>query len=152
VRPTSWRVLAAWAVVAGVGGWVLANQAYGSLISLPGVAPVTCAVIAVFELGLAKVVADQVNHRSRVQRGMHPLQVARAVALAKASSAAGAILLGLYAGLFAWTFPRRDTLAAASHDALVSGISAGAAVLLVVAALLLERGCRTPDEPEDLDD
>ena len=54
---------------------------------------------------------------------MHPLQVARAVALAKASSAAGALLLGLYAGLFAWTFPRRDELAAAEHDALISGIT-----------------------------
>jgi hypothetical protein len=149
VRPTSWRTLAVLAVIAGLGGWLLADRAYGSLVALPAYAPATAALIAVFELGLAKVVSDQINHRSRRRRGMHPLQVARAVALAKASSAAGALLLGLYLGLFAWTFPRRDELAAAEHDALISGITAATALLLVIAALLLERGCRTPPEPDE---
>jgi hypothetical protein len=149
VRPTSWRTLALLALLTGVGGWLLADQAYGSLVALPSYAPATAVLVAVFELWLAKVVADQINHRSRPRRGLHPLQVARAVALAKASSAAGALLLGFYLGLFAWTFPRRDELAAASHDALISGITAGTAALLVVAALLLERGCRTPPEPDE---
>jgi hypothetical protein len=148
VRATSLRTLVLLVVVMGGAGWLLADQAYGELISLPGYAPATAIVIALFELGLAKIVGDQINHRSR-GRGLHPLQVARALALAKASSAAGALLVGLYSGLFAWTFPRRDTIAAASHDAVVSGASAGAALLLVVAALLLERSCRTPPEPDE---
>lgn len=149
MRPTTWRTLLPLLGLAGVVGWLLADQVYGSLVKLPGYAPVTAGLIALFELGLAKTVSDQVNHRSK-GRGMHPLQVARALALAKASSAAAAVLAGLYAGFFLWTFPRRDQLAAASHDALVSGISAGAAILLLVAALLLERACRTPSAREQL--
>lgn len=148
MRPTTWRTLLPVALTTAVCAWILADRAYGSLVSLPGYAPATAVLIALFELGLAKTINDQLQHRSQ-GRGMHPLQVARAVALAKASSAAGALLLGLYAGFFAWTFPRRDRLAAASHDALVSGISAAAAVLLLVAALLLERACRAPDLPAD---
>ena len=148
MRATSLRMLLLLAVVMGGAGWLLADQAYGSLVRLPGYAPATAVIIAAFELGLAKTIADQINHRSS-GRGMHPLQVARALALAKASSAAGALLLGLYSGLFGWTFPRRGTIAAASHDALVSGVSAGAALLLVVAALVLERSCRTPREPDE---
>ena len=56
------------------------------------------------------------------------------------------LLLGAYAGLLAWVLPRRDTLVVADRDALVAGLSAIAALGLVVAALLLERACRTPDE------
>ncbi len=147
MRPTSWRTVGLLALLAGIGAWLLADQAYGSLVALPGYAPATAVLIALFELGLAKTISDQLRHRSK-GRGMHPLQVARAVALAKASSAAGALLLGLYAGFFAWTFPRRDRIAAASHDALVSGLSAAAALLLLVAALLLERACRAPERPD----
>lgn len=148
MKPTSWRTVLVLALMAGVGAWLLADQAYGSLVKLPTYAPATAVLIALFELGLAKTIYDQLRHRSRGRssdRGLHPLQVARAVALAKASAAAGALLLGLYVGFFAWTFPRRDVLAAASHDALVSGLSAAAALLLLVAALLLERACRAPE-------
>jgi hypothetical protein len=151
MTPTTWRTLLPLALLAGVGGFVLADQAYGSLVTLPGYAPVTALVIALFELGLAKVINDQLRGRSR-GKAMHPLQVARAVALAKASSAAGALLLGLYAGFFTWTFPRRDVLAVASHDALVSGLSAAAALLLLVAALVLERVCRAPGPSPDPDE
>jgi hypothetical protein len=147
VKPTSWRTLLPLILLAALAAWLLADQAYGSLVALPGYAPATAVLIALFELGLAKTISDQLHRRSR-GRGLHPLQVARAAALAKASSVAGGLLLGLYAGFFAWTFPRRDRLAAASHDALISGVSAGAALLLLIAALLLERACRAP-EPAD---
>ena len=76
--------------------------------------------------------------------------MARAAVLAKASSAGGAVLLGIYGGLLSWTLPRREEIAASEQDALVAGISAVACLGLVVAALLLERVCRRPDD--DLDD
>ena len=69
VRPTSWRTLALLALIAGGGGWLLADRAYGSLVALPAYAPATAALIALFELGLAKVVSDQINHRSRRAAG-----------------------------------------------------------------------------------
>ena len=143
MTPTRVRTLLLAALVTGLLGYLLAAVAYGRLVDLPAYAPVTAGVIAAFELGLAKVVRDKVTGRS-THRPMHPLQVARAVALAKASSAAGALLLGLYAGLLAWTYPRRAQLAAAGADTGVAALSAGACLVLVVAALLLERSCRTP--------
>ena len=148
MRPTSWRVVVAAVLGCGVLGWVVLDAAYGDLVRLPTYAAVTAGLVAVFELVLARVVSTKVRGVSR-GRPMHPLQVARAAALAKASSLAGSLLLGLYAGFFVWLFPRRDQLAAANDDVVVAGLSAGACVLLLVAALLLERACRTPRPPDD---
>ena len=148
MTPTSWRVVVAAVLGTGVLGWVLLESAYGDLVKLPTYAAVTAALVAVFELVLARVVATKVRGVSR-GRPMHPLQVARAAALAKASSLAGALLLGLYLGFSVWLFPEREQLAAANHDLVVAAVSAGACLLLLVAALLLERSCRTPPPPED---
>ena len=75
-------------------------------------------------------------------RALHPLQVARAAVLAKASSAGAAVLAGGYAGLLAHVLPLQAEQA--RDDAVVSAVSAVGALLLVGAALLLERACRTP--------
>ena len=56
------------------------------------------------------------------------------------------MLLGGYGGLLAWTLPRRDVLSASQQDAVVAGVSALCCLGLVVAALLLERACRRPDD------
>jgi hypothetical protein len=153
MRPTRPSVLLAVALVTAALSYLLAELAYGSLPELPAGAPVPLAVLAVVELVLAKVVRDRVQRRRRrdgrpPQRRLHPMQVARAAALAKASSAAGALLLGLYAGAFVWTAQRADTLAAASDDVLVSGLSALASAGLIAAALVLERACRVPTPPD----
>ena len=132
---------------------VLADRAYGSVPQLPVYAPVTLVLLTVTELGMAKVVSDRLTRRRDGRgrprgRAIHPMQVARAAVLAKASSVTGAVLLGAYAGLFAWTLPRRAELAVAERDALIAGLTALAALALVVAALVLERACRTPDDPD----
>jgi hypothetical protein len=151
VRPTRPGPLLATVAGFAVLLYVLADTAYGSLPALPLAAPITLVLLAVTELGMAKVVADRLAHR-RDPRGrprgrpIHPMQVARAAVLAKASSTTGAVLLGAYAGVFAWTLPRRAELAVAERDALVSGLTALAALGLVAAALVLERTCRTPDD------
>lgn len=154
MRPTRVGALVVLALVAAGVALLLAETAYGSLPSVPGGAPVPLVVVAVFEGVLAKVVRDRVLHRrapdGRVpRRPLHPVQVARAAALAKASSPAGALLLGLYGGLFAWSALAADELAAAADQVLVLGLSALASLALVVAALLLERACRVPERPED---
>jgi len=152
VRPTR-----AGPLLALVGGfavvlYLLADRAYGSVPALPVYAPVTLVLLTVTELGMARVVTDRLARR-RDGRGrprgrpLHPMQVARAAVLARASSTTGAMLLGAYGGLFAWTLPRRAELAVAERDALVAGVTALAALSLVVAALVLERACRTPDDP-----
>jgi hypothetical protein len=141
------------ALVAGFGllAYLVAAVAYGALPVLPRYAPVSIVLLAVAEAGMAKVVADRVTHRLNAAgrprgRPLHPLQVARAAVLAKASSAGGAVLLGAYGGLLAWTLPRRNLLVASGQDATVAGLSALACLGLVVAALALERACRRPDD------
>ena len=151
MTPTRLSTLVALVVGFGVVAYALAAVAYGSLPALPAYAPVSAALLAVVEAGMAKVVRDRLagrhDERGRpVGRPLHPMQVARAAVLAKASSTGGAVLLGGYAGLLAWTLPRRDRLAATGDDAVVAGLSALACLALVVAALLLERVCRRPDD------
>ena len=150
MRPTRLGTLLALILGFGVGSYAVAALAYGSLPVLPRYAPVSIVLLAVVEIGMAKVVRDRLNHKVDARgrpkgRPLHPMQVARAAVLAKASSAGGAVLLGLYGGLFAWTLPRRDQLAASGEDALVAGLSTIACLGLVLAALLLERACRRPD-------
>lgn len=147
MTPTRPRTLLALVLAFGALSYLVAAVAYGSLPVLPRYAPVSVVLLALVELGMAKVVRDRVAHRGDVRaRPLHPMQVARAAVLAKASSAGGAVLLGAYGGLLAWTLPRREAVASAS-DALVAGISAVACLGLVVTALLLERACRRPDDP-----
>ena len=154
MRPTRLSVLAALAVACAAVAYALADAAYGSLPAVPTGAPVPLAVVAAVEAVLAKVVRDRVQHRTGRDgrppgRPLHPVQVARAAALAKASSPAGALLLGLYGGLFVWAALAADALAAAADEVVVLGLTALASLALVVAALLLERACRVPPRDED---
>ena len=150
MTPTRLRALLLWAVGGVVLGHLLAGAVYGDLPPLPGYTPLTLLLIAVVELGLAKVVRDRVRGQPRRGgRQLHPLQAARAVALAKASSPTGALLAGLYAGVLLWLFPQ-DAEQARS-DLVVCAVSAGCALLLVGAALALERACRTPRGSDDAD-
>jgi len=149
VTPTRPGTLLGLVIGFGTLAYLLAVLAYGDLPRLPRYAPVSVVLLAILEVAMAKVVRDRLLHRSRRgARPLHPMQVARAAVLAKASSAGGAVLLGIYTGLLAWTLPRRDVLAASREDALVAGLSALACLGLVLAALLLERACRRPDRDD----
>ncbi len=146
MTPTRPATLLGVAAAFAVLGYLLVELAYGSLPALPLYAPVTIVLLAIVEAGMGRVVRDRLAGRGRPRsRPLHPLQVARAAVLAKASSVTGAVLLGGYGGLLAWTLPRRDELALAGRDAAVAGVSVLACLGLVAAALLLERSCRTPD-------
>lgn len=151
MTPTRPDTLVALVVGFALLAYAVAGLAYGSLPVLPRYAPVSLVLLAVAETGMAKVVRDRLAHRLDARgrpkgRPLHPIQIARAAVLAKASSLGGSVLLGLYAGLLAWTLPRRDEFAASRDDAIVSGLSALACLGLVLAALALERACRRPDD------
>ena len=143
MTPTRLRTLLGLAVLTGLIGWFAIDLRTGDLLSLPLLAPAVAGLIALFELGLAKVVGDKIRGRGRGRRQLHPLQIARAAVLAKASSATGALLTGLYGGLWLW-FVQHGELRVASDNAAVAAVSVGASVLLVGSALVLERVCRTP--------
>lgn len=152
MTPTRLRTLAQIAAGVAVLGYLLARADYGS-IPFPAYGPAPMVLLAIAELLMARLIRDRLRAgvpRARVPRAtgrpLHPLQVARAVVLAKASSVTGAVVAGGYLGVLAWTLPQRAVLVSAGRAAAVAGASAVAALLLVAAALVLERVCRLPDD------
>ena len=142
------RDLLATALVTAVVVHLLVRSTYGSLPTLPLLAGVTHGL-----LGIAEAVAGNVL-RARIQRRpgarpVQPLVAARAVLVAKASSLAGAIMVGVWAGLLAYVLPRSAEIAAASGDAAAAGVGLLCAAALVAGALWLERCLRTPDAPDE---
>lgn len=135
-------------VVAGLLGLVLSyllfQTAYGSLPQLPTLAGVTLAVLAVIEV----VLAFSIRSRIKGGRVIAAIGIARSVALAKASSLAGAFMTGAWLAALAYLFPRRDELVAAVLDTRAAVVGAGSAAVLVAAGLWLEHCCRTPREPD----
>lgn len=145
MRPTRLRDLLAASVVAGALGWLLVRWFYGDLPPLPPTAAMTTFLLAVIELLLAPSVTARLAGRPRTKPIM-PIAVARLAAFAKASSLLGALVAGAWVGVGGYLL-RRLELRHAQQDLVIAGISLAAAVLLVVAALRLEKACRVPDPP-----
>ena len=72
-----------------------------------------------------------------------------AVALAKASAYLGAVALGFFGGMLVFLLTDGAVLTATHADRPGAWLGAAGAVLLLAAALWLERCCRTPDDPDD---
>ena len=134
-------------VVAGllglVVGYLLFLVAYGDLPQLPLLAGITFAVLAVIEVVLAFSI------RSRIKNGrvVAAIGIARSVALAKASSLAGAFMGGAWLAALAYLFPRRDELVAAVLDTRAGVVGVASSATLVAAGLWLEHCCRAPRDP-----
>jgi len=147
--PTRKRELLVATVVAAVFGYVVVRGVYRYF---PAVTLWT-------GLSLLAVAAGEVawggSVRSRIREGrigvgagrLHPLAVARTVAIAKASAWAGAVMLGWWLGVLVYLLPRRSELRVAAADAPGVVVAAVSAVTLVVAALWLQHCCRTPGDP-----
>lgn len=151
VRPTRPSVLVLIAVLLAVVSFVLVRKAYGSLPPLSYPPCLTVLVVAIVEAMLARSTRSRLLRRPNTAP-VQPLQVARMVALAKASAVVGAVLLGLWSGVFAYTFALRGQLSAAADDVPVAAAGVVTALLLVGAALWLEHSCRTPALPDDQDE
>jgi hypothetical protein len=139
-------------LVTGVVAGILINLFllidYDSLPPLPLLAGLSLLVLAAIEL----IFAQSLRARLAGKEGTKPvpaLVAARAVALAKASSVLGAIMVGGWGGVLAYVLPRYDQLITAAGDtnsALVGLLSAAA---LIAAALWLEYSCKAPEDREN---
>ncbi|GAA2672517.1 MULTISPECIES: DUF3180 domain-containing protein [Actinosynnema] len=138
-------------LAAGLGSaalvFLLLKLSYSQLPPLPRLAGVVLLVIAAVDLGLA------VSLRARILRkpGAEPVQAltaARAVALAKASSALGAIMAGAWGAVLLHVAPARGRFPAADNDLTSAVVGLVCAAALIASGLWLERCCRTPDQPE----
>jgi hypothetical protein len=145
------RDLVVTGVVAGVVVHLLVRLGYGSLPPLPTFAGITLLLLAVIELLLGFSLRARIR-RKRGTTPVQPLTAARAVALAKASSLVGAIMVGAWAGVLGYLVPRRSDLVAAANDTPSAVIGVVCSAALVGAALWLEYCCKTPKEPEEEDE
>ncbi|HMA47738.1 MAG TPA: DUF3180 domain-containing protein [Frankiaceae bacterium] len=143
MTPTRARTLAAAAVSAGVLVYLPLRLVYDDIPRLPRTAPLSLLLVGLVEAQAAVLTRARLARRPGT-RPILPLTVARLAALAKASSLAGAVLAGAWAAVLAYTVPRADEIGVAGADAITAGLGLGAAVVLVAAALLLERVCRVP--------
>jgi hypothetical protein len=132
-------------VVAGLIGllvlYLLFQVAYDSFPQLPVFVGATLFVLALTEV----VQAFSVRNRIRERRLRNAISVARTVALAKASSLAGSLMLGAWLGAVVYLLPRRGELTAAANDFRSALVGAASAAALIAAGLWLEHCCRTPE-------
>ncbi len=129
----------------------LVRVSYGSLPSLPLFAGATLLVVAAVDLGVALTLGARIQRREG-RDPVEALTAARALALAKASSMAGAIMSGVWVGMLGYLAPQAAAVAEARSDSGAAVIGLISALLLLGAGLFLERRLRNPDEPRDRDE
>ncbi|MCX4093542.1 DUF3180 domain-containing protein [Nocardia sp. alder85J] len=151
MKPTRVLDLTANVLVAAVVAWIATRWAYSSFPPITAIAGASLYPVAALEAVLGFVVRARVGDE-RIGDGprqLHPITVARAVALAKASAQVGSLAAGVWLGFLIWVYPQRPTLHAAASDTPGAIIGLVAGLALVAAALWLEYCCRAPSEPPD---
>lgn len=139
------------AVIAAVATWLMVRSFYGSVPPIGALAGASLYAVAVIELGFGFFVRSRIGG-SRIGDGprqLHPITVARTLALAKASALVGAVISGVWTGFLLHVLPLSSTVRAASHDRVGAWVGLVAGVALVGAALWLEHCCRTPSDRAD---
>jgi hypothetical protein len=144
MTPTRVRTLVIVAVVAAAASWLLLRSIYSVLPPLPWTAVPALLLLAAGEAWSGRSLRARLRGRGRP---VHPIAVARMAALAKATSLAAALVGGLAAGLLLYVAASLDKTAYRS-DAYASGGTLVSAIILVLASLYLENGCRVPT-PDD---
>ncbi|HEV2253078.1 MAG TPA: DUF3180 domain-containing protein [Streptosporangiaceae bacterium] len=146
MKPTRTSTLAVVAVVLALASWLLLHSVYTKLPPLPWTGVPALLVAAVAEAWTGRDVQNRIAGR-RGLKPVAPLFVSRMVALAKASSLAGAAIAGLAAGFVIYLSGQLNA-PVPRQDALTAAVTLAAAVVLTCAALYLEYCCRVPDRPD----
>jgi hypothetical protein len=136
--------------ICAIIAWLVVRATFTSMPLLPITAVPALAALALGEAVIGRNVRSRLTGR-KAAKPVAPIAVARLVALAKASSAAGAALGGLAGGYLIFVLRELDKSIPA-RDARVAGATLAAALALIAAALYLERCCRAPKPPDDSDD
>jgi hypothetical protein len=150
MQPTRPATLAGVFVLCAVAAWLAVRVTFASLPLFPFSTIPVLLGLAVVETATARYVRNRLAGRGP-EKPLAPLAVARLAALAKASSSAAVVVGGLSAGFGVYVLGQLDKTIPA-RDARVAGFTVASAVLLVAAALYLERCCRAPRPPEDQDE
>ena len=148
VQRLRWSTLALVALVAAAAGAVLGGEFFGSLPRL-GWGWVTLVLVALFDVVLALRIRSAIA-RGRVGQDrsqIHPVTIARSLALGQASAVLGALAGGVGAGFSVFLAYRMGDLAAARDELPAAIAVAVSGALLAGCGLWLEASCSTP--PED---
>lgn len=148
------RTLAALFAVAAILSWALARMldALGSLPSVPVAAPIVLAAIATVLLATALSLRSRLKAQRERQpgaKGVDPMMAARAVVFAQASALVAALVSGMYGGTGVFLLINEIDLPARGDQALYAGLSVGAGIAVMAAAVFLERVCKLPDDEDD---
>jgi Protein of unknown function (DUF3180). len=151
LEPTRPLNLVVAAVASAVVAFLFIRRYFGDLPDFTWFGGLTMGGLAAVEAVAAH------NTRARIERRpragvLNPLLVARLAVLAKASSLAGAIFAGAYGGVAAWALAERDRLSVAERNLAPAVVGLVGALALVAAALVLERACRVPKQPDEDDE
>lgn len=149
IGPTKPLTLVVIFVLAAIVAYVLESRFYGS-VAVPTLPLATFVLLALIEGLTARSTRARIDRKPGTEP-IPPLTAARLIVLAKASSIAGALFSGLYAGAFLFLLSQVGTLSVASAEAPIAAGGVVTAGLLVAAALWLERSCRIPPTDDDDD-
>ena len=146
-RATSQAALAAYAVVGLVGGWLLRPV----VVRLGGSAPVVTWLqvgVLAFVAGAVLLTAFVTWRSLQVQRDwMEPHRAVNRLVMAKSCALVGALVAGGYAGhAVSWLGLEAEL---AGQRVVRSLVAAVAALIMMYAALWLERACRTRADEDD---
>lgn len=158
MKPTTWRSLVAIAAVALAVGWVVVGvveRMSGRILGVPWLAAAALWILAAALVAWALLSRGRIGHAptrgaaavdatSPRDSRMPPLVAARTAALALAASRTGALIGGFYVGVALALVGVRDTPTGSAALAAAAAC-VGACVVLVGAALWLERLCRLRD-------
>jgi len=151
--PTRGRELAAAAAIATIAGYLAIHLVYRYFPPVTLWTGMSLLAVAAGEAWWGALVRVRIRDgRIGVGAGrLHPLAVARTVAIAKASAWVGAVMLGWWLGVLAYLLTRRSELRVAAADTPGVLVAAVSALALVLAALWLENCCKSPGEPHEDD-
>jgi Protein of unknown function (DUF3180) len=151
LRPTNPASLVVGALAAAAVGWLIIARDYGDFPTITWIPALLFAGLGLLEIIAAATTKARVDRKPGAAP-VEPLTVMRYVLLAKASSMGAAVFTGFFASVLVWLLGQpRDAGSHTASDLPPAAGGLGGAILLLVAALLLERACRVPPQPEDED-
>ena len=152
--PTRRRDLAVAVILVAIVGYVVVSLSYRWFPPITVWTGLSLLVVAAAEAAWGFYVRSKINEGKigDASGWLHPLAVARAVMISKASAWVGALALGWWSGVLVYVLPKRGVLRVAGEDSAGVVVAAASALALVIGALWLQHCCKSPDEPpEDAD-
>jgi Protein of unknown function (DUF3180) len=152
MTPTRVRTLVIVGGACAIAAWLLLRLVYAQLPPLPWTGVPALLLLAAAEAWSGRSLRGRLRGRGKP---ILPIAVARMAALAKATSLAAALVGGFAAGFLLYVAGSLGKGGAYRSDAFASAATLGSAIILVLAALYLEYGCRvptsqdTPGQPPD---